>query len=195
MALDLPNNEILISRARKGDLEALEGLYRAYEVPVYTMARRLCRRPEDAEEVVQETFMEMVGKIGGFRGEAPFLHWIRRIAANKAISRIRKLSVRGSERPLEGDWEAEALGDSPELFSAGQAEPHQAMDLERALSKLSDTARSVLWLHDVEGYTHEEIAAMMSRTQSFSKSQLSRAHERLRALLGGEKETEECTRA
>lgn len=195
MALDVPNNELMIARARKGDLEALEGLYRAYSAPVYTMARRLCKRPEDAEEVVQETFMEMVGKIGGFRGEAPFLHWIRRIAANKALSRLRKLSVRDGEKPMGDNWEAEALGNSPELFAARGAEPHQIIDLERALAMLSDSSRAVLWLHDVEGYTHEEIAAMMNRTASFSKSQLSRAHERLRALIGGERKREPCTQA
>ena len=58
--------------------------------------------------------------------------------------------------------------------------------LESALAKLSDTARVVVWLHDVEGYTHKEIGAMMGRTTSFSKSQLARAHKRLRILLEGE---------
>ena len=60
------------------------------------------------------------------------------------------------------------------------------MDLEAALSKLSETSRAAVWLHDVEGYTHEEIAELMGKTVSFSKSQLSRAHARLRALLGEE---------
>jgi RNA polymerase sigma factor (sigma-70 family) len=60
------------------------------------------------------------------------------------------------------------------------------MDLETALQRLSDTARSVVWLHDVEGYTHEEIAEMMGKTTSFSKSQLARAHAKLRAWLGEE---------
>ena len=60
------------------------------------------------------------------------------------------------------------------------------MDLEAALERLSETSRAVVWLHDVEGYTHEEIAAMMERTVSFSKSQLARAHARLRRWLGEE---------
>jgi RNA polymerase sigma-70 factor (ECF subfamily) len=58
------------------------------------------------------------------------------------------------------------------------------MDLEAALERLSDTSRAVVWLHDVEGYTHDEIAQMMGKTVSFSKSQLARAHTRLRRWLG-----------
>jgi len=60
------------------------------------------------------------------------------------------------------------------------------IDLERAFEELSETSRAVVWLHDVEGYTHEEIAELMDRTVSFSKSQLARAHQRLRRLLGAE---------
>jgi RNA polymerase sigma-70 factor (ECF subfamily) len=63
------------------------------------------------------------------------------------------------------------------------------MDLEAALERLSETSRAVVWLHDVEGYTHEEIAGMMGKTPSFSKSQLARAHRRLRRWLGEEVET------
>jgi RNA polymerase sigma-70 factor (ECF subfamily) len=62
------------------------------------------------------------------------------------------------------------------------------MDLEAALERLSETSRAVVWLHDVEGYTHEEIAGMMGKTPSFSKSQLARAHHRLRRWLGEEVE-------
>ena len=73
---------------------------------------------------------------------------------------------------------------------------HDQIALERALDELSDTARIVVWLHDVEGHTHGEIGRMMGRTASFSKSQLARAHDRLRSLLQGseeESETELCT--
>ena len=73
-----------------------------------------------------------------------------------------------------------------ELAPARSASPALRMDLETAMSRLSDTARAVVWLHDVEGYTHEEIANQMGRTVSFSKSQLARAHARLRTWLGEE---------
>jgi RNA polymerase sigma-70 factor (ECF subfamily) len=73
-----------------------------------------------------------------------------------------------------------------ELAPAKQASYALRMDLESALDKLSDTARAVVWLHDVEGFTHEEIATQMGKTPSFSKSQLARAHQRLRGWLGEE---------
>jgi DNA-directed RNA polymerase specialized sigma24 family protein len=187
------DNPFLIARARKGDLEALEALYRAYEKPVYRLARRLCRRPEDAEEVVQETFLEVIRNVGKYRGDGPMLQWIRRIAANKAISRLRGLSLRKEELLSEDVWPGDLVGDGigPSLPVPGSV-VHQ-VDVETALSRLSDTSRAVVWLHDVEGYTHEEIAEMMGKTPSFSKSQLARAHERLRAHLTGAGEEQPCT--
>lgn len=187
------DNPFLISRARKGDLEALEALYRAYEGPVYRLARRLCRRPEDAEEVVQETFLEVIRSVGAYRGECPMLNWIRKIAANKAISRLRGLSLRKEEALTDDVWPGDLVRGEAGSFLPGPGSVVHQVDLEAALSRLSDTSRAVVWLHDVEGYTHEEIAEMMGKTPSFSKSQLARAHERLRAHLSGAGEAQPCT--
>jgi RNA polymerase sigma-70 factor (ECF subfamily) len=73
-----------------------------------------------------------------------------------------------------------------EVVAHRREDTHLRMDLEAALERLSETSRAVVWLHDVEGYTHEEIAEMMGKTPSFSKSQLARAHARLRRWLGEE---------
>jgi RNA polymerase sigma-70 factor (ECF subfamily) len=76
--------------------------------------------------------------------------------------------------------------DYAEEYGAGSTRDPDAglrLDLETAMSRLSDTARAVVWLHDVEGYTHEDIAEMMGKSVSFSKSQLARAHKRLRTWL------------
>lgn len=173
-------DELAIRRAKAGDLAALERIYRAYHGTVYSLARRICRTAEEAEEVLQETFLEVCRSIRRFRGGEPgsLTAWIKRIAASKALIRIRYEKYRDAE-PLEeeGRWAAKREGDVG-----------LRMDLEAALSQLSETARAVVWLHDVEGYTHEEIAELMGKTVSFSKSQLSRAHARLRALLGEEVE-------
>ena len=80
MTLSLAVPDILVARARAGDLEALEGLYRAFETPVYNLARRICRTPEDAEDVLQETFLEVVKSIGRYRGEGHLWGWVRQIA-------------------------------------------------------------------------------------------------------------------
>jgi len=176
MTISLAVPDILVARAKSGDLEALEALYRAFETPVYNLALRVLRVPEDAEDVLQETFLEVVRSIKQYRGEGHLWGWIRQIATSKALMRIRQDRVRETEELHE-----ESAAGATERMSPG-AVPAQ-IDLERAFERLSDTSRAVVWLHDVEGYTHEEIAEQMGKTVSFSKSQLARAHARLRGML------------
>lgn len=170
-AMSLPNAEAVVAQARRGDPVALEALYRAYSGPVYNLARRICRTTEDAEDVLQETFYEVCRSIRNYRGDGSIWGWIRTVASSKALMRLRRNKYRDTE----------LLND--ELAPARTASPALRMDLESALDRLSDTARAVVWLHDVEGYTHDEIARQMGRTTSFSKSQLARAHARLRNWL------------
>ena len=183
-------DDVTLARARRGELAALEAVCRAFEAPVYTLARRLVRDPHDAEEVLQETFLEVVRSIGRYRGDGSFAGWLRRVAASKAIGRLRHRRLRAGETSLDADDEG---GAAPEP-AVEPAHPGDRLDVAAALELLSDSARVVVWLHDVEGYTHDEIAALMGRTASFSKSQLARAHVRLRGVLTGQGETERCTR-
>ncbi|HXQ29860.1 MAG TPA: sigma-70 family RNA polymerase sigma factor [Gemmatimonadales bacterium] len=175
MAISIAFPDTLIARAKAGEIEALEQLYRAFETPVYNLARRILRRPEEAEDVVQETFLEIVRSIGSYRGDGQLWAWVRRIASSKALMRIRRERVRAEE-----DFDETLTG------STAPAGVPLQVDLERAFDQLSETARAVVWLHDVEGYTHEEIAEMTGKTVSFSKSQLARAHVRLRRMLDEE---------
>ncbi len=170
----LADADSVVARARAGDPAALERLYRVYESPVYNLARRICRTVEDAEDVQQETFLEVFRSIRKFRGDGSIWGWIRTIAASKALMRLRRNKYR----------DADELHD--EVTATRREETLLRMDLEAALERLSDTARAVVWLHDVEGYTHDEIATMMGKTVSFSKSQLARAHAKLRRWLGEE---------
>ncbi len=170
----LSDAESVVARVRVGDPAALEILYRAYEAPVFNLARRICRTVEDAEDVLQDTFFEVYRSITQYRGDGPLWGWIRRIAASKALMRLRRNKYRETDE-LHDDVHAFRREDTP-----------LRMDLEAALERLPETSRAVVWLHDVEGYTHEEIAGMMDKTPSFSKSQLSRAHARLRLWLGEE---------
>jgi RNA polymerase sigma-70 factor (ECF subfamily) len=177
LALDsylLADADRVVARARAGDPDALEQLYRAFEAPVYNLARRICRTTEDAEDVLQETFFEVCRSIGRYREEGSLWGWVRTIAASKALMRLRRNKYR----------ETEELHD--EVTGRQREDTALRMDIEAALERLSETSRAVVWLHDVEGYTHEEIAAMMGKTPSFSKSQLARAHVRLRRWLGEE---------
>jgi len=183
MTISLAVPDILVARAKSGDLEALEALYRAFETPVYNLALRVLRRPEDAEDVLQETFLEIVRSIKHYRAEGHLWGWIRQIAVSKALMRIRHDRVRETEELHEESvvWGTGVRTSGTPGMSPGGV-PAQ-IDLEWAFERLSETSRAVVWLHDVEGYTHEEIAEHMGKTVSFSKSQLARAHARLRGML------------
>ena len=170
----------VVRRAARGDAHAHEIIYRAYAAPVYSLSLRFTRIPAQAEDLVQETFIEVMRSIARFRGEASLGTWIRRIAVSKALMFLRSAwTARG-----------QALGDDfADTVAAGESdghpatEPDAALDLDSALARLPTVARTVVWLHDVEGFTHKEIAELMGRTESFSKSQLSRAYQRLRPML------------
>lgn len=173
-AYRLAEAEAVLPRLRAGDPEAQEALFRAFEAPVYSLARRICRTTEDAEDVLQETFIEVFKSIGQFRGQGSIWGWVRTVASSKALMRLRRNKYRDTDDLVD------------DVAPMRREDTALRMDLESALERLSETSRAVVWLHDVEGYTHEEIAAMMDRTVSFSKSQLARAHARLRKWLGEE---------
>jgi RNA polymerase sigma-70 factor (ECF subfamily) len=141
---------------------------------------RFTKVPAHAEDLVQETFIEVMRSIAKFRGEAALGSWIRRIAISKALMFLRSAWTARSQS-LGDDWNEVTPGDAA---SHGiSRHPDEALDLDAALANLPSVARAVVWLHDVEGFTHKEIAGLMGRTESFSKSQLSRAYQRLRPML------------
>ena len=182
----------MLKRARRGDMKAHEVLYRSYGTPVYTLATRILGDASLAEEVLQDTSIEIMRHLREFRDDAAFGGWVKRIATNKCLALLRSAWHRKS-RALDGaeDEVEDAHWGAREGDFAGQVADRQR--LERALQGLPPTARAVVWLFDVEGYSHEEIARMMGKSISFSKSRLSRAHEQLRACLGtDEKEVSTC---
>jgi RNA polymerase sigma-70 factor (ECF subfamily) len=137
----------IVRRAAAGDARAHEIIYRAFSAPVYSICLRFTKVPAHAEDLVQETFIEI----------------------------MRSIQV------LADDWHEVTEGDA--LSHGISRHPDDAIDLDAALASLSDVSRAVVWLHDVEGFTHKEIAGFMGKTESFSKSQLSRAYQRLRPML------------
>ena len=164
----------VIARAKLGDDSAQEALYRAFSPMVFTLARRMLASHSLAEDVLQDTFVAVILNISKFRGDAELGAWIKRIAVNRCLSHLR--SAWSLRRVAQDDIE-------PGVYERNRAEDQLA--LERALDTLPGLTRAVVWLHDVEGYTHKEIGALMGRSTSFSKSQLARAHERLRVSLDG----------
>jgi RNA polymerase sigma-70 factor (ECF subfamily) len=174
-AIDVP--DALLAKARCRDAAACEQVYRWFERPVYSLALRMLGCPDTAMDVLQDTFLKVFDKLPGFRGEAPFWGWLRQIAVNECLMRLRG---RGRDEPAE----AEAF--EPDRLEHDGLLPPQAADaaaLAAALGRLPDKTRSVLWLYHAEGYTHEEIAALLGQSVSFSKSQLARGTRKLRTLL------------
>ena len=179
-AIDVP--AALLSRARQGEAAAFEQLYRDFERPVFTLALRLTGRREEAQDVLQETMIKLLDRIAAFRGDSPFWGWLRQIAVNEALMLLRRRGRMGAEM----EFDEAALSDNEQMLPPRAAD---AAILARALSEMPGATRSVLWLYHAEGYTHEEIAALMQRTASFSKSQLARGTRRLRVLLAVEEPT------
>lgn len=174
-AIDVP--DALLARARAGEHSAFEQVYRRFERPVYTLALRICGDREEASDVLQETMLKVIARIGDFRGDgSPFWGWLRQIAVNEALMCLRRDRRRGDELAIDGHDPADDQATPPPAAA-------DAALLRQALSSLPANTRSVLWLYHAEGYTHEEIGALMQRTPSFSKSQVARGTRRLRALL------------
>lgn len=177
----------IVRRAARGDPKAHEIIYRAFAAPVYSVCLRFTRVPAHAEDLLQETFVEVMRSIARFRGDAPIGSWIRRIAVSKALMFLRS-AWHSRGRSLDEDWDER--GHVGVEHRGPSANPDVALDLDAALGRLPAIARAVVWLHDVEGFTHREIAELMGKTESFSKSQLSRAYRRLRPYLEAESEAE-----
>ena len=170
---DIDISEITLAGARRGDLHACEKIYRKFHKPAFTVAVRICKCRELAQDVTQEAFITAFKRIGQYRGDSPFWGWLRRVIVNHAISALRKLP-RHDAVELE-DYMATSSGDQDGIG--------HCMDLEQALKHLSNEDRAVVWLHDVEGYKHREIAELFGKTESYSKTRLNRARARLRILI------------
>ena len=173
-------DEVTLARAKRGDLDACERIYRQFHRPVFTVTVRVVNCRHLAQDVTQDAFITAFRRLGQFRGDAPFWGWLRRLAVNHAISALRK-KPRGEVVTFE-DFRASCEGEQENIG--------RARDLEQALALLDDQDRTIVWLHDVEGYKHGEIAKLFGKTESFSKTRLSRARARLRELIEAHEEAE-----
>jgi RNA polymerase sigma-70 factor (ECF subfamily) len=173
-------DEVLVGRARRGDPKALETIYGRFGQAVFTLARRMCPSTTMAEDVTQETFLQAYRSLPGFRGDGAFGAWLRRITVTTALTAMR--TSRRLDRELTGTISNGADTIAAKATAAGERD-WQKVDLERALESLPESARVVVWLYDVEGMSHQEIADLFGRSVSFSKSRLARAHQKLRVWL------------
>lgn len=160
----------LIVAAALGERPAREQLYLAVAPAVRAFARRIVSN-NSADDIMQDTVIAMFEHLGEFRGECAFGLWVRRIALTRCLMHLRSpwQRVRDALGAAVGEQEA-----------APGASIGELLDVQRALDALPAMSRAVLWMYEVEGFTHEEIAHAFGRSISFSKSRLARAHAQLR---------------
>ncbi len=159
-------DEVTLKRAQKGQRKALRSVYDAFSKPVYNLAYRMVQNRDDAMDVMQNTLLQAFAKLGQLKKPERLGFWIRRIAINQSIDLIKQ------NAPLCELSEAADLVDEREPG----ADVH---DIEYHLRALPPISRSVLWLYEVEGMTHQEIAEIYQMSESFSKSQLARSRKLL----------------
>jgi RNA polymerase sigma-70 factor, ECF subfamily len=175
------NNAELIMRAKRGEEGAFETLFHQHKQRVYSLCLRMIGNTAEAEELTQEAFLQVFRKIHTFRGDSAFSTWLYRLSVNVALMRLRKKSL--NELPLEdGDSEDEPRKEIAvaDLTLQGSID---RLNLQRAVAQLPPGYRQAFVLHDVQGYEHNEIAAMLGFSVGNSKSQLHKARMRLRQLL------------
>jgi RNA polymerase sigma-70 factor (ECF subfamily) len=166
----------LCKRCQLGDVHALEDLYKRHKDKVYALALRLTNDVQDAEDIVQDVFIQVYRKIGDFRGDAAFTSWLDRIATNASISAIRRRKRMPSQLD---DIENQTLDTEPRTQNARLLKPF----LEKAIASLPPRSRMVFVLHDVQGFQHNEIAKILGCSEGTSKSQLHKARAQLRKKL------------
>jgi len=164
----------LIRRASLGEAAAVRSLYERYAPRVYAVVRRIAGDDEVAKDYAQEAWIRAIRALPAFRGDSRFSTWLHRIAVNSALQAVRKAETRQKrEAPMPDHMSTAALGGDALLQRR----------LEWALDRLPEGMRRVLILHDVEGYTHEEIAEVLGVTSGTSKSQLFKARAKMREML------------
>ena len=166
----------LIARARAGETSAERALYDAHVDRVYRLAYRLAGDDDLARDFTQDTFIRAFERLGEFRGGSQFSTWLHAVATSVALNGLRKIKrLRSRETSLEDGMDA--------ATPTREAEPDLKRRLAAAVDALPEGYRTVFVMHDVEGFTHEEIGQALGIEAGTSKGQLSRARAKLRTAL------------
>jgi RNA polymerase sigma-70 factor (ECF subfamily) len=172
-----PTVTTTVSEAQAGSVQAFERLYRENVDRVYALCLRLCADRGKAEELTQDVFVRAWEKLGTFRGDSAFSTWLHRLTVNVVLGSRRSEGRRNDRVVLAEDLTIFEDG------SAGARDPGLTMDLETAMASLPAATRTVFVMHEVEGYTHEEIARLTGRAEGTCKTLLHRARRLLRERL------------
>ena len=162
--------------AARDDESAFEALYRTHAKRIYSRAYRFAGNAAEAEDLLQEVFLQAYRTRRGFRGEAALGTWLHRLAVNRCLDHVRSRAARQ-------DAVTAPLNAEPQPRARAASDPITHLDLERAIAQLPDGCRMAFVLHDIEGYEHREVAERLGIAAGTSKSQVHKARLRLRRLL------------
>jgi RNA polymerase sigma-70 factor (ECF subfamily) len=168
----------LISRILAGDPAAERQLYDTHVDRVFRLAFRMTADATQAEDLTQDTFIRAFDRLTDFRGDAPFAGWLHRVATSVILTGLRKRKKVQSVESVRDDLEW-AAGAGPDT------DPDLKRSIDRAVGDLDDNHRLVFVMHDMEGYSHQEIATAVDAPVGTIKARLFRARQKLRNALGG----------
>jgi RNA polymerase sigma-70 factor, ECF subfamily len=164
----------VVRRAQRGDVDAFESLYRRHAPPVYALCRRMAGDDDEARELTQDVFVRAWERLASFRAQSAFATWLHRLAVNTVLEHFR-----GAKRDDArfNDEDVDLLGSSFESQANAQ------IDLDAALARVPLGARVAFVLHDIEGYSHDEIAELTGSAPGTARAQAWRARRALLKLL------------
>lgn len=173
---DAARMDAIVQRAQSGDVDAFEAVYRAHVSAIHALCRRMCGDDGEAKDLVQDVFVRAWERLPSFRGQSALATWLHRLAVNVVLE-----TWRASKR------DALRMIDDPEGLAFGavgrETNADAVMDIASAITRLPRGSRTVFVLHDIEGYSHDEIASMTGIAAGTSRTQLFRARRALARLL------------
>jgi RNA polymerase sigma-70 factor, ECF subfamily len=174
----------VLTRAQAGDHHAFAQLYALHKRRIYSLCLRMVGNVAEAEDLTQEAFLQLHRKIATFRGDSAFSTWLHRLAINVVLMHLRRkglslISLDEAMDPAPDEGPGRSFG-APDLTLAGSID---RLALQRAIDDLPAGYRLIFVLHDIEGYEHNEIAALLDCSIGNSKSQLHKARLKLRDAL------------
>jgi RNA polymerase sigma factor (sigma-70 family) len=177
-----PKHQLLIEACKRGDQKAQFEIYQLYYVAMYNTSLRIVGDPDDAEDVMQESFLKAFNKLKTYRGEVSFGAWLKRIVINKALDFLR---LKKEQFSLDEVGEiVEEPDDLPETMEVA----YRAEIIKRAIQSLPEGYRIVLSLILLEGYDHEEVSGILNISNATSRTQYHRAKKKLLELLKNTKQ-------
>jgi RNA polymerase sigma-70 factor (ECF subfamily) len=164
----------LVERVKNGDFDAFEALYRRHSAPVFGLALRMLSNRADAEDLLQEIFLQAYDRLASFEGRSAFGTWLYRLSVNRCLDHLRSRGAK--EQSLN-----EPL--TPVLPGKSRTGGTRGLELERAIAELPPSSRAAFLLHDAMGYDHKEVGEILGVAVGTSKSLVHRARTRLRERL------------